>query len=400
MMRLLLIFVCCLLISFAKAADKEKSPSVSPWLYKKLSKTEKLIGQKSYQSALHNLQQILGEVEQGSYEQATVLRSLSSVYALQGQYPKAAEILKKCLALKMLPEQQEQQAILNLGQLYMATEQYALAVKTLKPWLAKNPKPEAELSALLANAYAQLKQYRQALPHIKNAIASSKKPVESWYQLNLALYYELNEYGSAATLLNQLLKRYPDKKEYWEQLASVYQQLKQYKKAASVQHLAYKKGLLRSEKEILALTNLFLYIGSPYKGAKLLYDSLAAKAVRSTSSNWETLATAWQQAKEFNKAVAALETASSLNDKGSLYQQLGQIFVEQEQWKKAADALNKAINKGGLKNPGAAYLLLGMSYYELNNLKQARAAFSQARLYGKQKKTATQWLDYINENDA
>nr|WP_305909763.1 tetratricopeptide repeat protein [Methylomarinum sp. Ch1-1]MDP4522697.1 tetratricopeptide repeat protein [Methylomarinum sp. Ch1-1] len=212
MMRVILFFLCCVISLSLLAADQEKSATVSPWLYKKLTKAEKLIEQKSYSSAQRDLQKLLGEVDQGSYEQAAVLRSLSSVHALQGQYGKAAQLLKQCLALQVLPEQQEQQAILNLGQLYMASEQYALAVKTLQPWLAKNPKPDAELSALLANAYAQLKQYRQALPHIKRAIAASNKPSESWYQLNLALYYELNDYASAATLLNRLLNRYPQKK--------------------------------------------------------------------------------------------------------------------------------------------------------------------------------------------
>ncbi len=398
MMRLLLLCLCFLVSLPAFTADKNKSATVSPWLYKKLTKTEKLISQKSYQAALKSLQKILPDVEQGSYEQATVLRSLSSVYALQGQYNKAVIALKKCLELNALPENQKLQSVLNLGQLYMASEQYAQAVKTLKPWLAKNPNPDVDISVLLANAYAQLKQYRKALPHIKRAITTSKKPAESWYQLNLALYYELNDYQSAANLLAKLLPLYPNKKEYWEQLASVYQQLKQYKKAVSIQHLAYKKGFLNSEKELLALTNLFLYVGSPYKGAKLLSEALANKQIRHNSRNWETLATAWQQAKELDKAITALEKASSLSKKGRLYHRLGQVYVEREKWQKAIVAFNKALAKNGLKQPGATYLLLGMSHYELNHIKQARAAFNKAKNYRKQRKAAIQWLDYIGSN--
>lgn len=396
-MRILLL-LCCLLSLPLSAAEKEKSPSVSPWLYKKLTRTEKLIGRKSYQSAQQKLQALLSDVEQGGYEHAVVLRSLSSVYALQNQYRKAAETLKKCLALNALPKQQEQQSFLNLGQLYMATEQYRLAVKTLQPWLANHSSPDPETSALLANAYTQLKQYRQALPHIKKAIASSKKTPESWYQLNLALYYELDDYKSAAKLLKRLLQRYPDKKEYWNQLGSVYQQLKQYHKAASIQHLAYQKGLLTSEKEILGLSNLFLYVGSPYKGAKILSKALASGQVSGNSKNWEMLANAWMQAKEFDNAITALEKASALNAKGRLFKQLGQIYVEQEQWSKAIAAFNKALAKGGLKRPGEVYLLLGISHYELNQLAEARSAFHKAKGHGKDRKAALQWLDYLNSN--
>ena len=103
-------------------------------------------------------------------------------------------------------------------------------------------------------------------------------------------------------------------------------------------------------------------------------------------------------AKEFDNAIIALEKASKLNDKGSLSQQLGQIYVEQEKWNLAIIALRKAISKGGLKNTAATYLLLGMSYYELNDSQQAKKHFLKAAQYTKNKKAAMQWLNYINES--
>jgi len=256
------------------------------------------------------------------------------------------------------------------------------------------------MNVMVANAYAQLKDYRKALPYIKKAIAQSKKPKESWYQLNLAIYFELKQYSSAAEILKKLIRLYPDKKTYWSQLSSVYQQLKQYKKAASTKHLAYKMGFIKTEKDLLELANLLLYIGSPYKAAALLKDSINNKKIKSNSKNWESLANAWRTAKEFDHAVIALEAASKLNDKGSLSQQLGQIYFEQEKWSSAITALNKAISKGGLKNTGATYLLLGMSHYELKKIEQAKKYFLKAAQYSKNKKAARQWLNYINEQNS
>ena len=398
-MRLLtLLLSLCLLIPLPTNAEtKEKVPSISPWLYKKLTKTENLIAKKDYQKAQQSLNAMLSDVDKNSYEQAVVLRSLSSIYAIKGQYKKAAETLAKAIKLKVLPKKQEQQAFLNLGQLYMAIEQYNKAINILEPWLLNNPKANAQINALLANAYSQLKKYRKALPFIKKAIANTKKPQESWYQLNLALYYELEDYSSAAIILKKLIRLYPDKKQYWHQLSSTYQQIKQYKKAVSVQHLAYKKGFIKSEKDILALANLFLYIDSPYKAAKLIKQEIKQKRVKSNSKNWEQLANAWTMAKEFNLAVSALETASKLNEKGSLYQKLGQIYVEQEKWTQAVSALNKALAKGGLKNTGMTYIMLGMSHYELKNVRLAKKAFITASKFSKHKKVAKQWLTYISD---
>lgn len=398
-MRLLLLFLCFFLLLPVKgyAEKNDKPTTISPWLYKKLSKTEKLISKKSYQQAEQNLKKLLPDVKQKSYEQATVLRSLSSVYALKGQYKKAAETLSQSIALNVLPKKQEQQAVLSLGQLYMAMEQYAKAIRTLEPWLAKNPNPDLQINVLVANAYAQLKHYSKALPYIKKAIAQSKKPQESWYQLNLAIYYELKQYTSALGILKKLIRIYPDKKTYWLQLSSIYQQLNQYKKAVSTKHLAYKKGFINTEKGILELANLYLYIGSPYKAAVLLQDTIKQKKIKSNSKNWEALANAWRMSKEFDQAIKALKMASKLNAKGRLYQQLGQIYVEQEKWESGITALNKAISKKGLKDIGSTYLLLGMSYYELNDKKQAENYFIKASKYSKNKKAALQWLKYIRE---
>lgn len=398
MMRVFVLLFCCFLVFSVHSKENKKKTTISPWLYKKSQKIEKLIAKKSYQKAQQSLEAAIPDVKKGSYEHAFVLKSLSSVYALKGRYNKAAELLAKSLSLKVMPEDQEQQAVLNLGQLYMATEQYAKAIKTLEPWLSTHSNPDMQINVLVANAYTQLKHYRKALPYIEKAISQSKKPKESWYQLNLALYYQLDEYSSAVAILKKLIRSYPDKKTYWQQLSSTYHQLKKYKKALSVKHLAYQKGFVTAEKDILELVNLFLYVNSPYQAAKIMEQEFNLKRIKQNSKNWEMLANAWAMAKEFDHAIKALETASNLNSKGSLYLQLGQIYVEQEKWNQAIKSLNRAINKGGLKNTGSAYLLLGMSYYEINDIKLAKKSLLKATKYSKSKKAAKQWTEYINES--
>ncbi|KAF3980482.1 MAG: tetratricopeptide repeat protein [Methylococcales symbiont of Iophon sp. n. MRB-2018] len=377
----------------AKAANQEKT--ISPKIYKRLKKTEALILKKNYQQAEQKLKDLLANIRQKSYGHAIVLRSLSSVYALKGQYKKAAETLSQCLSLNLLPDNQRQNAILNLAQLYMATEQYAKAIRTIKPYLSAQEKPDIEINVMIANAHTQLKQYQKALPYIKEALSASKKPKESWYQLNLAIYFELKDYSSVANILEKIIHIYPEKKTYWNQLSSIYQQLKQYKKAVSVKYLAYQKGLISSEKDLLVFAKLLLFIDSPFKAAKLIKKEIEHKRIKSNAKNWETLANAWSMAKEFDNAIKALEIASNLKQKGTLYQQLGQVYVEKEKWNQAITSLNKALNKGGLKNIGTCYLLLGISHYELKQIKQAKELFLKASKYSKSKKAARQWLNYI-----
>lgn len=392
---ILSLMACALSMPSAEAAEA----TISPELFTKLQGTDRLIADKAYIKARQQLQSMLNDSKADSLDQAVVLRSLSSVYAFEQQYGKAAELLSKSVALNILPEAQQQAAVLNLGQLYMATEQYRKAVEVLEPWLAKYPVPDVQTHVMLANAYTQLKQYRKALPHIAKAIQSTSKPEESWYQLQLALFYELKDYQSAIPVLRKLVAANPSKKDYWSQLASVYQQLNQYTQAATIKHLAYKKGLLNSERDVLDLVGLFLYAGSPYRAASTLQSELNLKKVAHTAKNWELLANAWTQAREFNKAIQALETASKLDEKGDHYLQLGQIYYEQENWSSAIVAINKALSKGGLKNPGNAYMILGMSYYESKKTEQARQAFAKARNFPNNRKTAEQWISYLSNMD-
>ncbi|SHE20237.1 tetratricopeptide repeat protein [methanotrophic endosymbiont of Bathymodiolus puteoserpentis (Logatchev)] len=398
-LKVVLIILGLLTVIPAQAAD-EKVPPISPWLYKQLTKAEKLISSQAYPQARKKLEKIIPELKNKSYEQALALRSLASVYALENNYIRAAKLLEQCLATQTLPEQQQQQALLNLGQLYIASEQYQKAIKVLQPWVQKNPKSvDQQILVLLANAYTQLKQYRTALPYIEQAIKLSKKPRESWFQLNLALHYELGNYSAAARILKKLVANYPDKKAYWLQLATVYQQLSQFKQALIIQDLAYKKGYLQTETQILQLFNLYIYNKQPYQAANLLSKELDSQRVKKSSAHWELLANAWTNAREYKQAITALEKASALNKKGRLYLQLARIHVEQEHWHNAIKAINKALSKGELKNPGEAYILLGMSLYETKQLSAAKSAFQKARKYKKTRKSATQWLNYMENSN-
>jgi len=379
-------------------AEVVKVPTISPWLYKQLSKTESLIASQAYPQARQKLEKILPELKKDSYEQALALRSLASVHALENQYTKAAQCLKQCLAMNKLPAEQHQQALLNLGQLYMAMEKYPQAVNVLQVWVRQNPQANnKQVLVLLANAYAQLKQYRNALPYIKRAIKQAKKPQESWLQLNLAIDYELGDYSAAAAVLQKLVLIAPDKKDYWQQLSATYQQTKQFSKALAVQDLAYKKGLINTETQILQLVNLMMYNKQPYQAALLLNKEIQARRVQPSAEHWELLANAWTIAREYQLASQALEKAADKSKKGELFLQLARLHIEQERWQLAIKALHKAIDKSGIKNKGNAYILLGMSLYETKQMNASIKAFTKAKQYRKTSKAAKQWLNYIQQ---
>lgn len=395
MRNLWLFFLLFWFVLFTPVVKANKPIRLPAKIYKKLQATELLIEAKSYQQAEQNLQDLLLKAKLESHAKAIILKSLSSVYALQGQYKKAIKVLTKALESKFFPLAQQPQAWLNLGQLYLATEEYNKAIQILAPKLTKNPNKNAQLRVLVANAYFQLKQYKPALSFVKQAISSTKTPKESWYRLNLAIYFALEKYSDAVILLKKLIQLNPNNKTYWRQLVLVYKQLEQYNNALSVKHIVYQNGLITIEEDLLDLANLFLVVGMPYQAATILQTAFSNNTIKNTGKNWETLADVWIMAKEYVSATKALEKSTKYSKKSSLFYRLAQVYIEQEQWKLAIEALNVALSKGNLKNPGNVYLLLGLSYYELYNIKYAKQAFLKATKYRKNKKTAQQWLDYL-----
>lgn len=382
-------------IGLAEQKQGEKAAILSPWLYKELQKADELIAKPAYAEALDILNKALPEVGKSTYEEAAILRTIASVNALKGEYREAAAALEKSIATKALPEPQESEAQLSLGRLYLAMDDSRRAVAILETWLQGTPSVDAETHILLANAYARQKQYRKAIPHVEKAIGLSDKKAEDWYQLLLALNYESGNFSACAEVLTTLIQRYSDKKEYWQQLTAIYQRLNQNSKALAVKNLAYRLGFLTGEGEILELANLYLYLKAPYKASHLLQQEIERGRVKTTSKNWELLADAWSLARDYERAISALKKASHLDANGEIQFRLGRLYIEQENWREAETALTDALGKGGLKQPGEAYLLLGICHHELKQQDKAQQAFVKAQSYSKTRESAQQWLNYL-----
>lgn len=392
MLCVLLLFV----ISSVSYAGNKKASAVSQRVYKQLKKIDKLLTRSAYNEALKTLQTLLPELDEKSFDQAVVLRSIATVYAQRDQYIKAARFLQKSVDTGALPEEQRSRANYNLAQFYMATEQYQKAVNLLEPWLAIQVKPSGDNYMLLANGYAQLKRYRKAIFHASKAIAIKPRSHENWHKFLLALHYQSSDYQGAVKVLKGLIRNFPPNKEYWNQLSSTYQQLKRYDKALAVQELGYRQGHLADDKALHHLIHLMLHQNAPYQAAVLTEKELSKGRIKSTTQNWELLANSWTQAREYERAANALQKASELNESGELFFRLGRIYFEQESWEKAHKALTKALKKGGLKDPGTTHILIGMSCHELQWNGKAKKAFNSAMRYSKTRKIAQQWLNFVN----
>jgi len=359
------------------------------------------IAEERYEQAREDLQKVLSRADNDRYLQAVIYQALAQVAWSQKNFPESLSFFERAVALDSLPDTAHFALMYQLAQLYAMQHRYDEALERLDLWFCMT-QPERITAAayvLKASIYMAQENYPGALSAIEKAIALDANPEESWYQLKLASHYELEHYPQAAATLGTMISRWPGKKQYWIQLSQIELRLKQEQKALSVLALAFRQGLLDSQTDILFLVSLYRNANIPYKAAEVLEHGIRSGLVTSDRYHWTLAAESWYAADELKKSLAAYERAGSVAVDGKTDLRRGFILVDQEDWRSAIEALDLALEKGGLddRETGEAYLLRGMAQYNLGNLENAGIDWQRAGRYEKTREAARQWNNYLQE---
>jgi len=132
----------------------------------------------------------------------------------------------------------------------------------------------------------------------------------------------------------------------------------------------------------------------------VLEKGLKDGAIARDADVLELLANSWIAAREYQRALDPLQEAAELSKDGNLYVRLGQVQMQRENWSEATALLEKAVAKGGLKDPGNADLLLGIAYYNGAQIARARSSFLRAREHESTRNAANRWITHLDTEDS
>ncbi|WP_376695894.1 tetratricopeptide repeat protein [Wenzhouxiangella sp. EGI_FJ10305] len=373
--------------------------------YNRLSDVYEQIGEEQYEEAFPALESLLERNERDDYASATILQAMAFVRAQQERYDDAIDMFQRAIDLNRLPNNQHYEMMLQVAQLQYTMERYQDALEQLDIWFCVTPDDQQNkvtVWVMKASIHAQIEEFRNAVEAIDRAIAMSDDPKENWYQLKLGMHFELDEFNEAADVLQILLQMSPEKKDYWVQLASVYVQLDRNRDSMAVLSLAWRKGLLERQTEYQQLASLQQEFDFPRKAAEVLQEGLEKGIVENTRRNWEMTGGAWYEARELEKALEAYERAGGQSSDGEIDLQRAFILTDQERWEEAEEALNRAVDLGGLSDnqTGNAWLLLGTARYNLGDTEGAIDAFNEATDYGRVETAAREWINHIRNEDS
>jgi tetratricopeptide (TPR) repeat protein len=394
--RFLILLFCFGLAPGDFISAGETTGRVSERTYKQLSRVHELMQKQRYGEAIAGLDRMKSRVKRKPYERALVLQTYGYIYARQDQYRQAIDALEACLALKVLPRSVSTKTRYTLAQLQLAVADYPAAVSSLEQWFKMAKEPTAEAHGLAGAAYAQTNRYGEAAVHLKKAIALASSTSERWYRQLLAVYYHSGEYAEAASLLQQMVVHFPRRKDYWIQMSSLYRELGKESQALAALKLAYDRGLITEEEDLLRLVHHYRYMGLPHKAGSLLSKGLREAAITPTVEHWELLTDIWIRARETDLALAACEKALQKDNRADIRLKQAQLLAIREKWSQVIDTAESALKNPGLSSPGVAHLLKGIAHYQLQQVEDALASFREAAQFDASGSQANQWIRFIS----
>lgn len=418
-----LVLLTALLMSSVPAASAQGSSDyvLDKSTYQAVQKIQKLMGNEKYSAAISRAKDLLPNVkDESDYAYALTNQLIGNAYLIQGNYNAAQGYLETARKLNALQPRSQRSIVVQLATIYLSQKQYQKSIELYKDVIAqakkknKGGKKQAvkpELYYHLGLAYSFADEYGQAYSYIHKAIVKRQnmpartnekgekvepEPVpKDWYQNLFIVVYKQHKYDKANGIAKSLVAKWPGDKTFWLYYANTYLLLKEDEKALNVYALMYKKGMLSSKEEQMQLVSLLVEASAPYKAATRLQKFMNEGAIPKDKDNYSLLSSLWMQAKEWDDALNALGEQAKLESSGDIYLRQAAIYMSKLQYRNAMHAARQAISKGGLDEPGQAWMILGQAAYRANETHTALEAFHRAADYSGHRKDAQGWIKFV-----
>jgi tetratricopeptide (TPR) repeat protein len=344
--------------------------------------------------------QPIADSSKSKYAQALALQGLANVHYNDGDVKGAIDLLKKALDNGTMPNDTYFQLEYMLAQFYLADEQYQLSIDTVEKCRAEGRKETPESYALEGNAYYRLEKYPEAIAAIKKAQSMTDKPNDSWNQILMASYSESGQGDQAAQMAQQQLSANPNDPNALNNAVAVLMQSQKYPEAIALMEKARANGQLKTEKDYVNLTKLYLVSAQNGKGdqkdlatkaSSALQEGLSKGIVTSTAENYELLGVANFMADNTSGALAAYQKAMPLAKDGEAHIRAGQLLLQDSKFSDAKSVIQQGIDKG-VQHKGTAYMLLAQACRGLKDKAGAIAAMEKAAQDPETADKAKAWL--------
>ena len=394
------LFLIALLATTFNISSEE---TISRWMSDYFKRIHGFIADENYEKALYELDMGVNSYFRNgrTYEAALCYQLYGQYFAVQSQYTDAVPWFEKALATDKMPRIGMQEVRFQLAQTYFMIGKYKNVISLLEEFIRVGERYKYPVSArinlLMSYSHGRMDEYESAYFHITQANNKSDKPQIDWIEYAFSLAMKLENLDDAEDLGTRLLFLEPNKKKYWNQVSALYFAKDFELDSLSALELAYENDTLNKESDYLLLAKYYLYQKSPLKSVLVMNDGIKKKLIKENEENLKLLSSSYFYARDLENGIKILVKAEKISDDPDLSFRLGTYAFDSEDYELAISSFDIAKQRGWNKIPGRIELITGISYFELDDVDQARSNLTIATTFEDTKDTAEGWLSYIDQ---
>ena len=397
-MSRLLAMVLCLLLPAVATLAQEKQQSLTHSSFRVISAVQEMIEEEQFAEAIARLEVLVSKTRDKPYDYAVANQFLAHSSVMMDDNARAMRALEEALAVPDLPEKFLANLRLFYGSMLLGEERFEESADLLEQWLGAVPRARPRQLFTVSYACYMSGRLERAEELMVMALEQGgAKAKESWYQVYYRILSDLGRHRQAEEVVMGMISRNPDKDLNWRLLASHYLQFDRNSDALTALMLSYLNGLLDKPADLKQIASLYSYIDAPDKAARLIEGWVEEGRIEADTETTTQIANLWLMARERGRAKKAYEQAAAEAPTGALYETLGGIYFEDEEWREAFGAYQQALDLGGLEETDRVYLLAGISAFRAGLMDSAKVMLENAAVSGKFAKQANSIIRKINE---
>jgi tetratricopeptide (TPR) repeat protein len=354
----------------ALGADAPKAPQNSPKAGKVIKEAHEDLSAKppKYSEAIAKLKEADGTAGKNAYDQHVINDMLAYAYLKTNDFPEAAKAWEAEIGDGFTTEQETQQKVRGLSEVYYQLKNYDKAIDYGQRAL-KGGYGDDHTKTIVGQAYYLKGDWKGTLKFEEDLVSSTIKaggtPAAEPLSLILSACVKLEDSACQTKGLERLVTYYP-KPEYWSNLLLVL-----LKEASSsdtntlqVYRLMWDTDVLKSGDDFTEMAQLAMDQGTPGDAQRVLQRALERNLYtdqRTKDKNQRLLDKAKQGATSDQASLEKTLKEAEAATTGGKNAGMGLAYLSYGQYDKAIDQLTKALAKGGLRNAADTQLLLGIA---------------------------------------
>jgi predicted Zn-dependent protease len=231
-------------------------------------------------------------------------------------------------------------------------------------------------------------RHDEALKMVDRFLSETKSEDASAMKIKTQILVGLDKPAEAAAMLEKQLAADPNDKKTMYNLAALYQQSGDDKKAGAMFDRMRAAGLLTESKDYEMAFRLLGNIEGREKDAMALIDEgLQKKILQPSYEMYAFQGRTYYEADDTAKAIEAWTKGAPLSKDGEMYLNVAKLQLDADHWAQAKEAATQAKAKG-VKKQGDIFQVLARAENGLGNKAAAQAALKEAAKYPETKKWA------------